>query len=115
MAHEDRAFERIASETIFDGRIIAVTNDTFRYGDGKTAEREIVRTSGAAAIVAVDDDDRIWLVRQPREPVEDPDSLELPAGRLDPGEDPLVSAQRELAEEIGMVAARWTPLKAYRS
>src|SRR4051812_38644362 len=107
---EDRAFERVATETIHAGRIITVANDTFRYGDGKTAEREIVRTSGAAAIVAVGDDDRIWLVRQPREPVADPDSLELPAGRLDPDEEPLISAQRELAEEIGMVAARWTPL-----
>jgi 8-oxo-dGTP pyrophosphatase MutT (NUDIX family) len=115
MAHEDRAFERIASETIFDGRIIAVTNDTFRYADGKTAEREIVRTSGAAAIVAVDDE-HIWLVRQPREPVDDPDSLELPAGRIDGGgEDALATAQRELAEEIGLTAERWTPLKAYRS
>jgi ADP-ribose pyrophosphatase len=115
MAHEDRAFERIATETIFDGRIIAVANDTFRYADGKTAEREIVRTSGAAAVVAVDDE-HVWLVRQPREPVDDPDSLELPAGRLDQdGESPLETAQRELAEEIGLTAERWTPLKAYRT
>jgi 8-oxo-dGTP pyrophosphatase MutT (NUDIX family) len=115
MAHEDRAFERIATETIFDGRIITVSNETFRYADGKTAEREIVHTAGAAAIVAVDDE-HVWLVRQPREPVGDPDSLELPAGRLDQdGESPLESAQRELAEEIGMTAGRWTALKAYRS
>jgi 8-oxo-dGTP pyrophosphatase MutT (NUDIX family) len=115
MSHEDRAFERIASETVFDGRIITVTNDTFRYADGKTAEREIVKTSGAAAVVAVDDD-HVWLVRQPREPVADPDSLELPAGRIDgDGESALQTAQRELAEEIGLTAERWTPLKAYRS
>jgi 8-oxo-dGTP pyrophosphatase MutT (NUDIX family) len=54
-------------------------------------------------------------VRQPREPVGDPDSLELPAGRLDADEDPLTTAQRELAEEIGLTAERWTTLKAYRS
>src|SRR3954471_19267303 len=115
MAHEDRAFERIATETIFDGRIIAVTNDTFRYADGKTAEREIVRTTGAAAIVAVDDE-HVWLVRQPREAIGDPDSLEIPAGRLDKeGESPEDSARRELAEEIGLQAARWTSLKAYYS
>src|SRR4051794_27414018 len=114
MAHDDRAFERIASEPKFDGRIITVTNDTFRYADGKTAEREIVRTSGAAAIVAVDDE-HIWLVRQPREPVDDPDSLELPAGRIDgDGEDALGTAQRELAEEIGLTAERWTPPEALR-
>jgi 8-oxo-dGTP pyrophosphatase MutT (NUDIX family) len=115
MAHEQRTFERIASETKFEGRIVTVTNDTFRYADGKTAEREIVHTTGAVAIVAVDDD-VVWLVRQPREPVGDPDSLELPAGRLDKdGETPLQSAQRELAEEIGKTAERWTPLKTYRS
>ena len=111
----ERAFERIASETRFAGRIITVTDDTFRYGDGKTADREIVRTTGAAAIVAVDGTD-LWLVRQPREAVDDPDSLELPAGRLDKdGERPLESAQRELAEEIGLQAERWTPLTVYRS
>jgi 8-oxo-dGTP pyrophosphatase MutT (NUDIX family) len=111
----DRDFERIASETRFAGRIVTVTDDTFRYADGKTAAREIVRTTGAAAIVAVDDE-QVWLVRQPREAVGDPDSLELPAGRLDKdGESPLQSAQRELAEEIGLQARRWTFLKAYRS
>src|SRR3954453_11168747 len=117
MAHEDRAFERIATETIFDGRIIAVTNDTFRYADGKTAEREIVRTSHAAAIVATDDE-HVWLVRQPREPVGDPDSLELPAGRVDKdGEDPLDSAKRDLAEEIAKQAGDrdWHELAVYRS
>ncbi|HWI73124.1 MAG TPA: NUDIX hydrolase, partial [Baekduia sp.] len=81
---------------------------------GATAEREIVHTTGAAAIVAVDDE-HLWLVRQPREPVGDPDSLELPAGRIDDGEDPQATAERELAEEIGLTAQRWTALKAYRS
>jgi ADP-ribose pyrophosphatase len=115
MGHDQRTFERIGSETIYDGAIIKVVKETFRYADGKTADREIVRTSGAAAVVAVDDA-HVWLVRQPREPVEDPDSLELPAGRLDPADgSPLRSAQRELAEEIGKQAARWTHLKTYRS
>ena len=113
--HDERAFERIASEVRFAGRIITVTDDTYRYADGKTADREIVRTTGAAAVVAVDDE-HLWLVRQPREAIDDPDSLELPAGRLDPGDgSPLVSAQRELAEEIGKVADTWTPLKMYYS
>jgi ADP-ribose pyrophosphatase len=115
MSHDDRAFQRIASQTRFAGRIIKVTDDTYRYADGKTADREIVRTTGAVAIVAIDDE-HLWLVRQPREAVNDPDSLELPAGRLDQdGETPLQSAQRELAEEIGLQAAGWTFLKAYRS
>jgi 8-oxo-dGTP pyrophosphatase MutT (NUDIX family) len=115
MGHEERAFERIATETAFAGRIVTVTVDTYRYADGKTGEREIARTSGAAAIVAVDDE-HVWLVRQPREAIDDPDSLELPAGRLDQdGEDPLDTARRELAEEIGKRADRWTPLTAYHS
>jgi 8-oxo-dGTP pyrophosphatase MutT (NUDIX family) len=115
MGHDERTFERLDSQTIHDGKIFTVVRETYRYADGKTADREIVRTPGAAAVVAVDDE-QVWLVRQPREPVDDPDSLELPAGRLDQdGETPLEAAQRELAEEIGKQAARWTPLKVYRS
>ena len=114
-SHERRDFEHVGSRTAFDGRIVEVTIDTYRYADGKTAEREIARTSDAAAIVAVDDE-HVWLVRQPREAIDDPDSLELPAGRLDKaGEDPLATAQRELAEEIGMEAERWEELTAYHS
>jgi 8-oxo-dGTP pyrophosphatase MutT (NUDIX family) len=115
MAHHERTFERIGSETLLKGRIVTVTNDTFRYADGKTSQREIVHTAGAVGMVAIDED-AIWLVRQPREPVGDPDSLEIPAGRLDrDGETPLECAQRELAEEIGKAADRWTPLRSYRS
>jgi 8-oxo-dGTP pyrophosphatase MutT (NUDIX family) len=115
MASEQRRFERLETRTAYDGRIITVTVDTFRYGDGKTADREIARTSDAAAIVAVDDA-HVWLVRQPREAIDDPDSLELPAGRLDKeGEDPLRTAQRELAEEIGKRSDRWEKLTAYAS
>ena len=114
-SHEQRDFEHLDSRTVFDGRIVKVTVDTFRYADGKTGEREIARTSDAAAIVAVDDE-HVWLVRQPREAIDDPDSLELPAGRLDKeGEDPLATAKRELAEEIGKQADHWEELKAYFS
>src|SRR3954471_22181683 len=115
MGHDERTFERLDSETIHDGKIFTVVRETYRYADGKTADREIVRTPGAAAVVAVDDE-QVWLGRHPRGPVDDPDSLELPAGRLDQdGETPLESAQRELAEEIGLQAQRWTPMKASRS
>jgi 8-oxo-dGTP pyrophosphatase MutT (NUDIX family) len=115
MSHDERAFERIASEAIHSGRIITVTDETYRYADGKTAKREIVRTTGAAGIVPVDDE-HVWLVRQPREAIGDPDSLEIPAGRLDvEGEAPLETARRELAEEIGLQAGTWTTLKSYRS
>jgi 8-oxo-dGTP pyrophosphatase MutT (NUDIX family) len=113
--HDERTFERVGSDLIHEGRILTVTNDTFRFADGKTAEREIVHTSDAAGIVVVDGE-HVWLVRQPREAIDDPDSLEIPAGRVDPGDGtPLASAQRELAEEIGKVAGSWTPLKKYYS
>src|SRR4051812_33286863 len=94
-----RAFERLGDRAAFEGKIVTVCIDEFRYAGGKTAQREIARTSDAAAIVATDDE-HVWLVRQPREAVDDPDSLELPAGRLDhDGEGALQTAQRELAEE----------------
>jgi 8-oxo-dGTP pyrophosphatase MutT (NUDIX family) len=112
---QDRRFERLDSRTVFDGRILDVRVERFRYADGEESEREIVRHDGAAAVVAVDGE-HLWLVRQPREPVEDPDSLELPAGRLDvDGEDPLAAAQRELAEEIGKRSDHWEHLTTYRS
>jgi ADP-ribose pyrophosphatase len=108
-----RAFERLGGRVAFDGRIVKVHVDEFRYSDGKTAEREIARTSDAAAVVAVDDE-HVWLVRQPREAVDDPDSLELPAGRLDKdGEDALATAKRELAEEIGKQAGTWEDLGSF--
>ena len=79
--------------------------DEFRYDDGETAEREIVVHPGAVGIVA-HDGEALYLVRQPREAVDEPALLELPAGKLDvEGESPLECAQRELGEEIGMRAA----------
>ena len=83
------------------------------HDDGETAEREIVVHPGAVGIVA-HDGESVYLVRQPREAVEEPDLLELPAGKLDvEGETPLECAKRELAEEIGMSARSWTELKRF--
>jgi len=115
MTHDDRRFERIGSRLVHQGRIIAMAVDTFRYADGTTRDREIVHTKGAVAVVATDDQ-HVWLVRQPREAVGDPDSLEIPAGLLDKdGEEPLATAKRELAEEIGKASDRWEHLHTYRS
>ena len=69
---------------------------------------------GSVAMIAIDDEDRIHLVRQPREPVDEQEVLELPAGKLDEeGEGPLDTAKRELAEEIGKSARDWELLKTY--
>jgi 8-oxo-dGTP pyrophosphatase MutT (NUDIX family) len=115
MSAEDRRFERIGGRTVFEGKIVTVAIDTFRFADGEEVEREIVRHKGAAGIVAHDDTD-LYLVRQPREALDDPDFLEIPAGRLDKdGESPLEAAKRELAEEIGKAAEHWQDVTSYVS
>jgi ADP-ribose pyrophosphatase len=110
---EDRRFERIAREPAWTGRLVHITRDRYRYPDGEEVEREVIHHPGAAGIVA-HDDLHVWLVRQPREAVGDPDVLEIPAGKLDvPGEPALACAQRELAEEVGKSAERWAPILSY--
>ncbi len=107
------AFERVKSEEIWQGQIGGVRVDTFRYDDGEEATREIVSHPGAVAVLPFDGE-RIWLVRQPREPVGEQALLELPAGKLDvEGEEPEATARRELAEEIGKGARSWRHLVSF--
>ena len=104
-----------AATTIYEGRIADRRVERFRYDDGEEVEREIVAHPGAVGDVALDDE-QVWLVRQPREAVGEPDLLELPAGKLDEeGEEPLEAARRELAEEIGKAAATWEHLTSFYS
>ena len=111
----ERDFEPLGGDTIYEGRIITVRKERFRFADGEEAEREIVRHQGAAAVVA-HDDEVVYLIRQPRETVGDPSVLEIPAGRLDKeGEEPLDTAKRELAEEIGKAAGHWEHLHSFWS
>jgi 8-oxo-dGTP pyrophosphatase MutT (NUDIX family) len=105
------SFERIDTRTVFQGKIATVRVDRFRYDDGEEAEREIVAHPGAVCMLALEDD-RLWLVRQPREAVGEEALLELPAGKLD-GADPLETAKRELAEEIGKGARSWEHLATF--
>ena len=106
-------FERIATQTIFDGKFFSVERGTFRHEDGETVERELVTHPGAVGVVVLDGDN-LWFVRQPREAVGVPDLLEIPAGKLDEeGENPLEAAQRELAEEIGKQADHWESLGSF--
>jgi 8-oxo-dGTP pyrophosphatase MutT (NUDIX family) len=105
--------ERIGGEVVWEGRIGRVRVDRFRYEDGEEAEREIVEHPGAVGVVA-HDGESLYLVRQPREPVNDPALLELPAGKLDEeGEAPLDTAKRELAEEIGKGARSWQHITSF--
>ncbi len=106
-------FERIDTQTIFDGKFFGVERGTFRHEDGELAERELVTHPGAVGVVVLDGD-QLWLVRQPREAVGVPDLLEIVAGKLDEvGEDPLDTAKRELAEEIGKRAEHWESLGSF--
>ncbi len=99
----------IASRHIHTGRIIEVSTERLLYNNGREYDLDFVRHPGAAAVVAVDAAGRVCLVRQYRHGVTD-FLWEIPAGKLDPGEAPQVCAVRELAEETGVTARRWTPL-----
>jgi ADP-ribose pyrophosphatase len=114
MTHADRTFERIGSETVYEGSFISLSVDRFRYADGEEAERAIVHHPGAVGVVC-HDGERLLLVRQPREAVGDPDALEIPAGKLEPDEDVMTSARRELAEEVGLAAAEWVHLSSFHT
>jgi 8-oxo-dGTP pyrophosphatase MutT (NUDIX family) len=106
-------YQRIGSRTVWEGKFAAVRVDDIRYDDGKESKREIVTHPGAVCIV-VHDGERLYLVRQPREAVDEQGLLELPAGKLDEeGEGPLETAKRELAEEIGKRARSWEPLTRF--
>ncbi len=106
-------FERVGSKLVWEGRIGKVRIDTVRYDDGEEAEREVVEHPGAVGVVA-HDGETLYMVRQPREAVNDQALLELPAGKLDQeGESPLDAAKRELAEEIGKGARTWQHLTSF--
>ncbi len=101
--------EVLDSALVYEGAVWDVRSDRVRYGDGEIV-RQYVDHTGAVAIVAIDDDDRVLLIQQYRHPIRHRD-WELPAGLLDvDGEDPLSAARRELAEETDLEAAQWEPL-----
>lgn len=105
---------RIDGKRVFDGLIIHVDRDTVTLPDGNTSQREIVRHPGAAAVVPVLDDGRVVMVRQYRYSIGEA-TLEIPAGKLDDGEEVLTCANRELKEETGYTCARLHKLLAFVS
>ena len=99
---------KLSSEMKFDGKLIKVTYDVAEV-NGKEAWREVVHHPGASAVVAIDENNRIIMEKQFRYALNDY-LLEIPAGKLDKGEDPLVCAKRELEEETGIIASEWISL-----
>ncbi len=101
----------VSSETIFEGRIITLQVDQVKLPGGKITSREIVRHPGAAAVIALLDG-KLLTVGQYRKPM-DKYQVEIPAGKLDPGEDPAACAARELREETGVSASEMKLVDAF--
>jgi 8-oxo-dGTP pyrophosphatase MutT (NUDIX family) len=106
-------FESLGADVAWEGKFLRAGVERFRFADGAEATREKVWHSGAVGIVALDAG-HVWLTRQPREVTGLAESLEIPAGKLDvPGESPLQTGQRELAEEIGKQAEHWEEIFSF--
>ena len=97
---------RIDGEIAYDGNFLKVSRDRVKLPDGKITQREFIRHPGAVVILALFDDGRVLLERQFRYPHRR-EFIEIPAGKLEPGEPHLATAKRELAEETGYAAADW--------
>lgn len=93
--------EVLSSELIFEGRVFRIRRDQVRFEGGRETHYDVVEHNGSVTMVPVDEQDRLWFVRQYRHPVGTA-PLEFPAGTLDAGEDPATCARRECREEIGM-------------
>jgi 8-oxo-dGTP pyrophosphatase MutT (NUDIX family) len=114
--HDESAPEAVEVATSvqrFTGRVWSVHTDTIVFPDGERVHRDVIHHPGAVGVAAIDDSGAVLLIRQYRHPVRGY-LFELPAGLCDAdGEDPLVTAQRELAEEAGLRAQRWDVLVDY--
>jgi ADP-ribose pyrophosphatase len=104
--------EVLSSRVVFKGRVFDVNRDKVREPNGVTAVREVIQHSGSVVILALDDsaaEPRVLIERQYRYAARD-FMLELPAGRIDPGENVVVAGKRELREETGYAARKWKPV-----
>ncbi len=107
MARKDFYEAPLRRETVWEGRLLQVHRDEVSLPDGRPAVREYIRHPGAVVILALDDEGRVVLERQYRYPL-GREFIELPAGKIDPGEADLACARRELLEETGYTAREWT-------
>ena len=104
----------LSSETIYQGRAVKILVDTVEMPGGRITTREIVHHSDCIAIIAIDDDDNILLVSQFRKAVEK-ELLEIPAGGIEPGEDPVTAVIREMQEETGYLPQKVESLGGFYS
>lgn len=105
----DLTEKTIGTERIYKGRVVDLRVDTVSLPDGSTSTREIIAHPGGVSMLAVDDEKNVLMVRQFRKPTEQV-LLEIPAGKLEYGEDPLEAGIRELEEETGTVASEIIPM-----
>lgn len=107
--HPDFSERQLTTRRVYAGELLTVREDTVRLPDGRDARREYVQHPGAVIIVALLDAETVLMERQYRYPL-GRHFVELPAGKIEPGEDPLATAQRELVEECGYEAKNWQHL-----
>jgi len=106
MTNKDLTEHEINSEVVYSGRLLHVRRDEVRLPDGNTSVREYITHPGAVVIIPIADNGDLILERQHRYPLHR-DFVELPAGKIDSGEETLACAQRELLEETGYTAREW--------
>jgi ADP-ribose pyrophosphatase len=97
------------SEIVYQGKVFDVRSDEVRNPDGRMMQVDVIQHGGAVVLLPIDEKKRLWLVRQYRHPITE-SLLELPAGTIEPGEEPETCAYRECREEIGMAPGRLTKL-----
>ena len=104
----------LSSQLIYEGRAVKLRVDTVKMASGRETTREIVEHSDCVAIIAIDDNDNVLLVNQFRKPV-DKELLEIPAGGIEPGEDPVTTVRREMSEETGYLPRKVERLGGFYS
>ncbi len=104
----------LSSQLIYDGRAVKLRIDTVKMPSGRETTREIVEHNDCVAIIAIDADDNVLMVKQFRKPVEK-ELLEIPAGGIEPGEDPVATVRREMREETGYLPRKVERLGGFYS